>query len=417
MINKRIAIIAGIIIAVILISLTIFKLATSYESKKKAVVEQVIAKPEPVRLYDIPIDDYRISQHKVRPNQFLSDILTEGGVSLQMVDKIFNQSLTYFDFRRMNAGNSYALFLSKDSVPSLKHFVYEINMTDYITVSISDTIKVTVKKKQVVTIDKEASCNIKSSLWKTIQQNNINPMLAIELSEIYAWTVDFFGIEKGDYFKVIYSEDFVDGQSIGIHQVKAATFCHRKKIIYAFNFKQDSVYEFFDENGQSLKKAFLKAPLKFSRISSRFSKARLHPILKIYRPHLGIDYAAPTGTPVHSIGEGHIIQKGWDPKGGGNYLKIAHNSVYTTVYMHLSGFAPGVSSGQHVSQGQLIGFVGKTGLASGPHLDFRVFKNGQAIDPLKIESPPVDPVKPQYIADFQKFIDPLKIKLNNMPLL
>jgi murein DD-endopeptidase MepM/ murein hydrolase activator NlpD len=415
--KKRIVFITAIILASLLIYEGIVYVYNSVQYKIEVSHPTVIEKPQPVLLYDLPVDSFRIIKHTVRSNQFLSDILTEGGVSLQMVDKIFNQALPYFDFRKMNVGNDYALFVKKDTASRLCHFVYEINATNFVTISLSDTIHITVKKKKIVTIEKEASCKIRSSLWKTIQQNNINPMLALQLSEVYAWTVDFFGIEKGDYFKVIYTEDFVDGKCIGVNQIKAAIFCHRKKIIYAFNFKQDSTWEYFDDNGQSLRKAFLKAPLKFSRISSRFSHARLHPILKIVRPHLGIDYAAAIGTPVHSIGEGRIIQKAFDGKGGGNYIKIAHNSVYTTVYMHLSGFAPGIATGQHVSQGQLIGYVGKTGLASGPHLDFRVFKGGSAIDPLKIESPPVDPVKPQYQADFMKYINPIKAKLNSMPLL
>ena len=169
---------------------------------------------------------------------------------------------------------------------------------------------------------------------------------------------------------------------------------------------------YVDDAGQSLRKAFLKAPLKFSRISSTFSNGRLHPVLKIVRPHHGVDYAAPKGTPVFALGDGHVLIKGWDPKGGGNYMKIKHNSVYTTVYMHLNGFAKGIGSGSSVKQGQVIGFVGSTGLATGPHLDFRVFKNGRAINPLKMDAPAVEPVKKEHLQDYLKFIKPLQVELD-----
>jgi murein DD-endopeptidase MepM/ murein hydrolase activator NlpD len=167
---------------------------------------------------------------------------------------------------------------------------------------------------------------------------------------------------------------------------------HSGKDFFAIPFEQDSSLSFFDEEGNSLRKTFLKAPLKFSRISSRFSNSRLHPVLKIRRPHHGVDYAAPTGTPVYSVGDGKIIAKAWDKKGGGNYIKIKHNGTYTTGYLHLNGFAKGIKVGDFVKQGDLIGYVGKTGLATGPHLDFRFYRNGKPVDPLKVDAPPVEPI-------------------------
>jgi murein DD-endopeptidase MepM/ murein hydrolase activator NlpD len=186
---------------------------------------------------------------------------------------------------------------------------------------------------------------------------------------------------------------------------------HANEDFYAFRFTQNDEESYFDDKGKSLKKAFLKAPLKFSRISSVFSFSRFHPVLKIYRPHFGVDYAAPTGTPVVSIGDGTVIAKAYQPAGGGNYLKIKHNSLYTTSYMHLSGFGPGISQGVRVRQGQVIGYVGATGLASGPHLDFRVFMGGSPVDPLKVKAPPTEPVSEKYMASYTTHRDSMMTKL------
>ena len=190
----------------------------------------------------------------------------------------------------------------------------------------------------------------------------------------------------------MYDELFVDSVSIGLGNIHAVEFEHGGKGNFAFRFFQDNQFEYFDETGASLRKAFLKAPLQFSRISSRFSNGRMHPVLRIRRPHHGVDYAAPKGTPVMSIGDGTVVAKAYEAAGGGNYLKIKHNSVYTTTYMHLSGYASGIVNGARVRQGDVIGYVGSPGLSTGPHLDFRVHKNGSPIDPLTMEAPPVEPV-------------------------
>jgi len=222
-----------------------------------------------------------------------------------------------------------------------------------------------------------------------------DPMLAVELSEIFAWSIDFFGIQEGDRYKVLYEESYVDSLSVGIDRILGAWFFSSGTEFWAIPFEQDGVRSFFDEKGNSLRKAFLKAPLRYSRISSGFSNSRYHPVLKIRRPHHGVDYAAPTGTPVHTVGDGIVTKIGYQANGGGNYVKIKHNSVYTTTYMHLSRFGKGIRSGVYVKQGEIIGYVGATGLATGPHLDFRFYKNGSAVNPLTVEAPPVEPVHPE----------------------
>lgn len=234
--------------------------------------------------------------------------------------------------------------------------------------------------------------------------------MAIRLSEIYAWTVDFFGLEEGDQFKVLYDEQYVDSIPIGIGRIYAVSFTHKNEEMLAYEFEQDGQLTYFDETGKSLRRQFLKAPLRFSRISSGFSNSRFHPILKINRPHRGVDYAAPAGTPIYSIGDGTIIRKGYT-KAAGYYIKVKHNSVYTSGYNHLSRYPKGIKVGQRVSQGEIVGYVGSTGYSTGPHLDFRVWKHGSLINPLSIKAPPVEPVKEENLQKFRASIDTLNQEL------
>lgn len=357
---------------------------------------------QPYIKYGIPVDSFIIETRRVARNQNLSSILNPYGITALDIDKIVKKSKDIFDLRKIRYGKEYHLFWSKDTANALTHFVYKQDPEEYFTISFKDSVNVYKGKEEVNFVQKTATGTVKSSLWKTMVDNNINPILANELSEIFAWTVDFFGLQEGDEFKLIYDEKYVDSVSVGIGEVHAAYMNHMGETFYAIPFIQDSIRDFYDENGQSLRKAFLKAPLRFSRISSRYSLNRLHPVLKIRRPHRGVDYAAPQGTPVYAIGDGYVVRKGWDSGGGGNYLKIKHNGVYTTGYLHLSSFAKGITQGKFVKQGDIIGYVGQTGLATGPHLDFRFYKNGHAIDPLKVEAPPVEPVHEDNLARFQQ---------------
>jgi murein DD-endopeptidase MepM/ murein hydrolase activator NlpD len=247
-------------------------------------------------------------------------------------------------------------------------------------------------------------------------ESDASPELAIKLSQIFAWQIDFYHLQKGDNFKVIYEELFVDDKFFAIGQIRAAYFNHNGKEFYAIPFTQDSVFQYFDEDGNSLRKAFLKAPLEFGRISSRYSKSRLHPVLKTHRPHLGVDYAAPVGTPVRTTGDGFVADVGYN-KGSGKFIKIKHNSVYTTMYLHLSKYAKGIKKDASVRQGQVIGYVGSTGLATGPHLDYRFFVNGSAVDPLKVELPSSHPVKPELKVSYEIQRDSLINLLKNVELL
>ncbi len=337
----------------------------------------------------------QLKQGKIKRNENLGQILEQFNLPEHSLAQLLQYSNRSFDLRKMRVGNPYTVFLSKDSVPQLQYLVYEHSPIDYVVFDFMDSVKISVEQKEITTIQKKAHGEIHTSLWDAIKESSMNPMVALQLSDIYAWTIDFFGLQPGDKFTVVYDELYVDSVSVGLGQIYGASFNHGGRDLLAIPFKQDSSLSYYDGEGNSLRRAFLKAPLHFfSRISSRFSNSRLHPILKIRRPHHGVDYAAPVGTPVYSIGDGRIVSATYQG-GEGRMVKVKHNGVYTTTYMHLSRFASGIQSGKYVTQGELIGYVGSTGLSTGPHLDFRVYKNGSPIDPLKMESPSVDPVKPE----------------------
>lgn len=355
---------------------------------------------EPRLMYGFNVDSLTIVSETIKRNQFLANILQSYNVDYATIDRIVRETKDVFDVRKMRQGNPYSVILTNDSVPEAKYFVYEISYIDYVVYSLREPVRAWRGHKEVETRVDTASGIISSSLWNAMVAGNTDPNLAITLSDIYAWTIDFFGIQKGDSYKVIYENIYVEGERIGIGKVLAANFNHYGKDHVAIYFVQDSTGGYFDEDGKSLRRAFLKAPLNYRRISSGFSNSRLHPVLKIRRPHHGVDYAAAAGTPVMAIGDGVVEYARWDKKGGGNTIRIKHNSVYSTAYLHLSKYGQGIKKGVHVKQGQVIGYVGSTGLSTGPHLDFRFYKNGTPVDPLKVESPPVEPVKPENLERF-----------------
>lgn len=372
--------------------------------------EPVVIQPEMKKVWGLTIDTLKVDTLKIRPNQNISDILCNCGISWAVVDNLVKESIGIFDFRKIKTGNNcYIISNKEDESPSF--FIYEENPVDYYKFKLSDSISVEKGQKDVVTKRTTFYGVIRSSLWDTFVEQGVDPLLAVELSDIFAWTVDFFGIQKGDIFKVVFDKKFIEDKEIGIGMIYAATYISNDDSISAYYFDNNGQKGYYDNKGNSLRKAFLKAPLNYSRISSHFSNNRFHPILKIHRPHHGIDYAAPSGTPVYSIGDGIITKKSYESGGGGNYLNIKHNSSYMSQYMHLSKFAKGIETGSRVKQGQLIGYVGSTGLASGPHLDFRVFQNNVPINPLKVNAPPVEPIAKENMVMFASICDSLKAEL------
>ena len=365
--------------------------------------------PEPRIEFGIVVDSFNVYKGEIQPNENLSSILSHYNIDGITIDKLNKASDSVFDVRKIRAGNRYTVLSSKKN--KAFYFIYEPSDTAYVVFTLKDSLNVYEGQKHVQVKTIEASGKISGSLWNTFSSLKIDPNLAISLSEIFQWTVDFYAIQEGDQFKVIYDQLYVDNKSIGLGGIRTAWFYHNGQPYYAFKFNDNGSIGYFDEKGNSLKKGFLKAPLKFSRISSRFSNSRFHPILRIRRPHHGVDYCAPRGTPVHAIGNAVVLKAGF-AGGGGKTIRLKHSASFETTYMHLSGFATGIHKGAHVDQGQVIGYVGTSGLSTGPHLDFRVYRAGVAIDPLKLISPPGTPVSKINLKGYLKQIAVKKTKLD-----
>ena len=339
-------------------------------------------------------DSFRVVSGKVAGGDNFVAWLTRMGAPQGKAHAMVSVCDTVFDPRKLRAGNTWRAYY-QDST-SLRYVVYDNSLVQQTVFSLGDSLAAWKYCKSVHTEDRWADVTINSSLWNDMTAAGAPQDLIGEISDIYAWTVDFFGLQKGDRFRIHYRERFCEEESVGIDRVHYAEFLRDSIVLPAIYFDQgDGGNKYWNQRGESLKKAFLKAPLKFNRISSGYSLHRLHPVHGVVRPHTGVDYAAPTGPPVMSIGDGTVLSAGWGKGGAGNTVKIRHNSVYTTAYLHLSRMA--VKAGQRVSQGQVIGYVGMTGTATGPHLDFRVWKNGSPINPLKLEAPPAEPIHPQFL--------------------
>ena len=366
--------------------------------------------------YGICIDSLHLNHYKIESGDHLSSILMNLGFTGSDAEEITETISPLYPPSKLQIGSKYAAICTSDTTSAIQYLVFEKSKSDYVVVDLcSDSVKVHESTKPITLKRKYAEGTITSSLWNSIIESGASPMLALKLSDIYAWQVDFFGVKKGDSFRLIYDEAWIDDTTfLDIASIEGAQFFHHDREYIAVPFKQDSIREYFDEDGNSLRKQFLKAPLDFFRISSKFSNSRYHPVLKRYRAHHGVDYAAPTGTPVKTIGDGVVIAKGYQRNGGGNYMKVKHNSIYTTTYMHLNGFAKGIQKGSTVKQGQVIAFVGSTGLSTGPHLDFRVHKNNQAINPLTMEAPPSYPVKPELRDSFLIIRDQILMELDSL---
>jgi len=407
--------IAGIILVMAAIAAIIigFMLIQDYYLPPKKT--EPVVEPSNNTAYGIVIDSLLVIRDKVRKNQFLSEILRSYNVDYEKIDLLVKRSILIFDLRKIKAGNNYTVLCANDSLNEVEYFIYEISPASFVVFDLRDSVHVHTGEKEVESAVKTTSGIISTSLWNAMMDNNTDPGLASGLSEIFAWTVDFFGIQKGDSYKVIYEERFVEGKSIGIGKIHSAVFDCEGRPFYAFYYIQDSTGDYFDEKAQNLRRAFLKAPLQFKRISSRYSHNRMHPILKVRKPHQGVDYAADYGTPVLTVGDGTVVFAG-KSGGAGNMVKVRHNGTYTTAYLHLSGFGRGIKRGTHVHQGDVIGYVGSTGRSTGPHLDFRFYQNGDPIDPLKVKSPPAEPVKSQNLGEFYKLMQESKSKLDSLSL-
>ena len=408
----------SIILSLLLGTVVIFGITQLVNSarqpqEKKAKTPQS-ASPAVTR-FGLPVDSFIIVNGSIERNQFLSDILNDYGIDNSMVLQLAEKARTVFSVRNLAAGKPYTIFCSKDSAQKAQYFIYQPNATDYVVYDLRDSMKVYTGRRPVTTQSETLSGTIASSLYETLESHHADPDLAVKLANIFAWTVDFYFIQKGDWFKIVYDQQYVNGNPIESGAIRWAEFSSRGQLYKAYYFEPDSASggEFFNEKGESLRKAFLKAPLKYIRITSHYSLHRFHPVEKIWKAHLGTDYAAPTGTPIHTTGSGVVIASRYT-RFNGNYVKIKHNQTYTTQYLHMSRRA--VKVGQHVVQGQVIGYVGMTGLATGPHVCYRFWKNGKQVDPLKLKFTGATPVAKKYMPEFTHLVDSANLVLNHIPL-
>lgn len=350
--------------------------------------------------FGLPVDSFQLVKATIGRNQFLSNILSPYNISPQKLAALAKKSREVFDIRDLRAGKPYTIFCSKDTLSRACYFIYQPNPIDYIVYDLTDSIRIYKRKLPVTTKEKTSSGVITSSMFEALAKVRADPELAVKLADIYAWDIDFYAIQKGDWFKVIYQEHYVKDQPVALGRIKAAVFSHDGEKFYAFYYKDDSTHTegYYDENAKSLRKAFLKAPLKFFRITSHYTRRRFHPVQHRWKAHLGTDYAAPTGTPIMSTAAGVVIASRYS-RFNGNYVKIKHNSVYTTQYLHMSKRA--VHVGERVKQGEVIGYVGSTGLATGPHVCYRFWKNGRQVDPYSQHFPPAEPINKEDLPEFQ----------------
>lgn len=357
--------------------------------------------------YGLPIEYFTAKHDTVAPGQTLAELLMDFGLSTSKVYALTSHCPdSVFDVRKVRTGQPCALLTDMDSMATPRYFIYEMSTKEYALFDLT-TDRVTRGEHPSEWRERTCGGTVESSLWNAMVASETSPQLAVMLSHIFGWTIDFFGIQKGDEFRLIYEQEYVEDRPINNFSIRAASFRASDSLYYAIPFVQEGEELYYNEKGNSLEGAFLKAPLDYYRISSRFTNSRYHPVLKRYRAHHGVDYAAPTGTPVYAIGSGKVIDKGFQANGGGNYVKIRHNSTYTTTYMHLSRFAKGLKVGDMVAQKEVIGYVGSTGLSTGPHLDFRVYENGKPINPLTIKSQPKKPISEENREEFRVVCDSL----------
>lgn len=367
------------------------------------------------QLYGFAMDDYEVVLDTVRSGDTFGKLMDNFGVSAGQVYQIVEKVKDTFDVRQLRAGRPFTLLRSKDSLNKPQVFIYHPNRIDYVVIDMRDSIQCYRDKLPVTTKRRTVTGVINSSLSQAMTDQGLSQNLVHELSSIYQWTVDFFRLQKGDHFKIIYNENYInDTTFVGIENVEATLLNHYNRPYYAFRFTTDSLTgtaDYYDDKANTLRSFFLKAPLNYTRISSRYSLNRFHPVQKKWKAHLGTDYAAPHGTPIMATANGVVERSGYN-SGNGNYVKIKHNDTYSTQYLHMSKRA--VKVGDRVKQGDIIGYVGSTGLATGPHVCYRFWYNGKQVDPYAIDLPAAEPIKEELKESYFSFIQSLKEEIDQI---
>ena len=399
----------------------IFKLSilffiVSCGNDKKVEPEIIQPKKEKIiKEFGFILNNYEVKKDTIDRGDSFGLILEKNELYYPKIFNIVNEVKKVFDIRRINVGRPYTILYSKDSIRKPEYFIYQPSSIDYLVVSLGDSIYAEKRQKEVKLVEYEASGVIKNSLSETMQELGLSPLITNELSEIYAWNIDFFRLEKGDNFKILYTSKFIDDSIyIGLNRVHNAYFEHRGKPFYAIEYETDSIRgitEYFDENGKNLRRAFLLSPVQFSRISSRYNLRRKIAYYGRVKPHYGTDFAAPVGTEIRATASGRVEKSGYT-RANGYYIKIKHNATYSTQYLHMR--KKGLKVGTQVKQGDKIGEVGMTGYTSGPHVCYRFWKNGKQVDPLKQKLPEAKPISDELRLKYLAYMEPIKYKLDNI---
>lgn len=367
----------------------------------------------PTQKFGFDLSQFYFEPLKIAKNQVIGSILSDYGVPHQKIALLESKAKDIFSVRKIRSEKD-LIMVREDECDNPFCFVYEPDPFHYVVYDLRDDVNVEMVEKEVVTYVKTASGKLETSLWNAMIERGFSPALIDKMEDALAWSVDFFHVQVGDEFKLIYEEQFVDGKPVAIGKLLGAYYKNNLEH-YAIYFENDNYNGFYDLEGRATKKAFLKSPVKYSRISSRYNLNRFHPVLKRRKPHLGTDYAAAHGTPIRAIGNGVVIRASYT-RGNGKYVKIKHDGVYQSQYLHMSGFAKGIRSGQHVSQGQVIGYVGQTGLATGPHVCFRFWKHGKQIDFLRQNFPPPKPMDDADLPEFFESRDQMVFLLDRISI-
>jgi len=402
---------SALLIWVCLIGFVCFGCDQQSVQDTSVTAEETIPVPQEY-LYGLPKDSIDVIEGTIKPNMFLSTLLAEFGVPFQKVYNLSTKAKEIFPVTQIRSGKSYAV-VSTDSCFSPDMFIYHPSIYRYIKFDLRDTCSVEIVHNPVDTVRMTATGVISGSLWMTMKRQGISPSLIDRMEDALAWSVDFYHIQNGDRFKAIYDQFYIDGKQAGVGELHGAYFESGAKKFYSIHFKSDDYDGFFDEEGRPMKKAFLKSPVRYARISSRYNLRRFHPVLKRTRPHFGTDYAAPTGTPIMAVANGTVTHVSYT-KGNGNYVKIKHDKMYTTQYLHMSRHVKGMKAGDKVTQGQTIGYVGQTGLATGPHVCFRFWKNGRQVNHLRENLPPPEPMAATELPAYYIVRDSIKSELDDM---
>ena len=396
----------------ILFTILIFLLSCG-EKNSQTHIE--IKKEKVIKEYGYTLNNYNVKKDTIESGDSFGLILEKNNLFYPKIYDIVQEAKKVFDIRKINIGRPYTILSSKDSLNKPLVFIYQPNPIDYIVVSLGDSLWAEKKQKEVKLVEFEAMGTIKSSLSETMQELKLSPLLSNELSEIYAWNIDFFRLEKGDNFKILYTSKYVDDSIyIGLNRIHNAYFEHRGKPFYAIEFQTDSIkgmYEYFDDKGKNLRRAFLLSPVQFSRISSRYNLRRKIAYYGKVKPHYGTDFAAPIGTPIRSTAAGRVVKSGYT-RANGYYVTVSHNATYSTQYLHMR--KRGLKVGTYVEQGDKIGEIGMTGFTSGPHVCYRFWKNGRQVDPLKQKLPEAKPISDILKQKYLTYMRPIKIKLDSM---